>query len=276
MLTRHPAVAGRFYPAAPAELESIVRGYLREATLTTAASDQVAGIVVPHAGYPYSGPVAAHAFARIAGARPGRVVLLGCSHHYTFPGASIVCEGEFQTPLGRLPIDEDFARSLFIATDVAPAEIHEPEHALEVELPFLQVVLGRVPIVPVLFGAQPSAWYEHFGRQLAGMLAKTDLVLVSTDLSHYLNNDAAHRLDRASIDALLSKDYRSFAAGIAEGSCAMCGATAVVAGMACALARGATDWRLLDYRTSGDVCGDNTRVVGYAALSFEYPGENLE
>jgi len=276
MLTRQPAVAGRFYPAAAAELERMVRDYLSEAATPPAASGRVAGIVVPHAGYPYSGPVAAHGFARIALAQPGRVVLLGCSHHYAFPGASIVCEGSFETPLGQLPIDADFARSLSLATDVAPAGIHDPEHALEVELPFLQVVLCQVPIVPVLFGAQPSPWYEHFGRQLAEMLESGDLVLVSTDLSHYLNNAAAHTIDRESISGLLSKDCGRFAGGVAEGTYAMCGATAVVAGMACALARGATDWRLLDYRTSGDVCGDTRRVVGYAALSFEYPDGILE
>lgn len=271
MLTRQPAVAGRFYPDAPEVLESTLAALLRGASATHPAPRHVASILVPHAGYPYSGPVAAHAFARISGKRPGRVVLLGRSHHYAFPGASIAAEGAFATPLGLLPIDESFASTLAKMTQLAPAHMHTPEHALEVELPFLQAVLGEVPIVPVLFGEDPAPWHEAFGRELASLLDHDDLVLISTDLSHYLSNEEAHQQDRRSLGGLLAKDCRAFEEGSLTGAYSLCGATAVVAGMACALARGATEWRLLDYRTSGDVCGDTRRVVGYAAVSFEYP-----
>jgi AmmeMemoRadiSam system protein B len=276
MLTRPPAVAGRFYPEAPDVLEQMVERLLDGAASTPAAPERVAGILVPHAGYPYSGPVAAHAFARVRGKRAGRVVLLGRSHHFAFPGASVVCEGAFETPLGLLPIDESFARKLASVTAAAPANVHDQEHALEVELPFLQVALGEVPIVPVLFGSEPSPLHARFGKQLASLLNPDDLVLVSTDLSHYLANSAAHTQDRASLNGLMTQDLESFEDGVITGAYALCGATAVLAGMACASARGATEWRLLDYRTSGDTCGDTSRVVGYAAVSFEYPASRME
>lgn len=272
MNIRPAAVAGRFYPGAADTLERTVRSLLHSAGATQPAPMQTTGILVPHAGYPYSGPVAAHAFRRIEGKCPGRVVLLGCSHHYRFSGASIVTSGAFETPLGLLPVDATFATALAKETETASLAAHEPEHALEVELPFLQVVLGPVPIVPVLFGAEPSPWHAQFGRSLAARLDPGDLVLISTDLSHYLSNPEAHALDHQSLDCLLEQDCFAFQEAAHNGGVSMCGATAVQAGMACALARGATQWRLLDYRTSGDVCGERSRVVGYAAVSFEYPG----
>lgn len=271
MSIRPAAVAGRFYPGTPDALEQTVRSLLRGAHSTQPAPDHTSGILVPHAGYPYSGPVAAHAFRRVEGKRPGRVVLLGCSHHYQFSGASIVTSGSFETPLGLLPVDAAFAAALAKDTETASLAAHEPEHALEVELPFLQVVLGPVSIVPVLFGAEPSPWHAQFGRALAARLDPGDLVIISTDLSHYLPNPEAHALDHQSLDCLLEQDSVAFQEAARSGGVSMCGATAVQAGMSCALARGATQWRLLDYRTSGDVCGERSRVVGYAAVSFEYP-----
>ncbi|MBI1317752.1 MAG: AmmeMemoRadiSam system protein B [Candidatus Hydrogenedens sp.] len=272
MLLRPPIAAGRFYPDTPAELSAEIARYLGDA-LVVPAPDETAGIVVPHAGYPFSGPVAAYGFKRVQGKRPGRVVLLGRSHHYGFHGASIITSGALQTPLGHLPVDEDFARKLAREVETESAKAHGPEHALEVELPFLQVLFGEVPVVPILFGCEPGAWHVAFGRSLAARLEPQDLVLVSTDLSHYLSNDQAHDADERSLGALLSGDIDSYEHGVESDAVKMCGATAVVAGMACATARGATQWHLLDYRTSGDVTGMIERVVGYAALSMEYPGD---
>ena len=270
MPLRPARVAGRFYPDAPSRLEHDIRQYL-EAAEVSAAPERTAGIIVPHAGYPYSGPVAAHAFKRLAGKRPDRAILLGRSHHFAFQGASVFTSGAFETPLGFARIDEEFANDLARDVETWTLDAHEPEHALEVELPFLQVVLGECPIVPILFGDEPGPWHEAFGRTLAGRLEPQDLVIVSTDLSHYLQNDEAHSIDRKSLDCLLRGDVTAYSAAAVGGEVSMCGATAVVVGMACAQARGASEWQLLDYRTSGDVCGEKARVVGYAALSMEYP-----
>lgn len=265
---RRPAVAGQFYPGEPEDLRDTVDAYLDAAKVEPAA-DRVVTIVSPHAGYIYSGPTAAHAFARVRGKKPSRVVLLGCSHRYAIDTASVFTSGEFGTPIGAFPIDEAFARDLAIATDSVSIEPHLPEHSLEVQLPFLARAIGLVPIVPVLFGSPAGPWHAKVGEALARMLDASDLVVASTDLSHYLNEAGANDIDRRSIDAVLTQDWRTYAQGIRDRSCAMCGAAAVTAAMACASALKAKEWQLLDYRTSAAASGDYNRVVGYAAISME-------
>lgn len=264
---RPAAVAGRFYPADSEALRDAVTRWMNESR--EAASGAVACLIAPHAGYVYSGATAGHAFARIRGTRPGRVVLLGCSHHFRFGGASIFGGAGFETPLGVAPVDTAFAAALGEYGGNGDDAPHYPEHSLEALLPFLQEALGDRPIVPVLFGEPAAPWHEAFGRHLAALLEPGDLVVCSTDLSHFLTEDAAHRIDRRSLDAVLAQDPARYREAIAAGDCAMCGAAAVTAAMAAALARGADDWRLLDYRTSAAASGDRSRVVGYGAVSME-------
>jgi AmmeMemoRadiSam system protein B len=123
----------------------------------------------------------------------------------------------------------------------------------------------------VLFGSDPAPWHAAAGEWLAKNLSPDDLVVISTDLSHYMNERDANRIDKHSLDRVLSKDLRALASENESGECALCGATAVVAGMAYALAAGANDWTLLDYRTSAAASGDYERVVGYGAISMERP-----
>ena len=267
-MIRRPAVAGQFYPSDPEELRETVDAYLDAADVESAA-ERVVTIVSPHAGYVYSGPTAGHAYARVRGKRPTRVVLLGCSHRYAIETASVFTSGEFNTPIGAFSIDEAFARDLAEATGSVSVEPHVPEHSLEVQLPFLARAVGFVPIVPVLFGSNAGPWHAKMGEALARTLDAADLVVASTDLSHYLSEAGANEIDRRSIDAVLAKDWRAYAQGIRDQSCAMCGAAAVTAAMACARALQANEWKLLDYRTSGAASGDYGRVVGYAAISME-------
>ena len=265
---RKAAVAGQFYPAAPEALRRVTQQYIEESGVDP-APESVAAIVSPHAGYVYSGPTAGHAFARIQGKQPGRVVLLGCSHRFYIDTASVYTSGAFETPLGSFPIDEPFAAQLARETNSESVEPHQLEHSLEVQLPFLAHAVGIVPIVPVLFGGPIRKWHADIGRRLAEMIDPGDLVIVSTDLSHYMSEPEANAVDKHSIDVVLAKDWQAFATGIEDQSCSMCGASAVSAAMACALARNAETWRVLDYRTSGAASGDYSRVVGYAALSME-------
>ena len=267
-IRRRPAVAGQFYPDEPEELRRAVESYLGNAPVEP-APDRVTTVVSPHAGYIYSGPTAGYAFARVRGKQPGRVVLLGSSHRYRIDTASVFTSGAFETPLGTFPIDEPFARQLANLTGSLSEEPHMQEHALEVQLPFLAQAVGTVPIVPVLFGSPASEWHAALGETLAQLLDPTDLVVASTDLSHYLDESSANAIDRHSIDAVLSRNWKSFAEGIRDKSCSMCGAAAVTAAMAFAAARRADEWRLLDYRTSGAASGDFRRVVGYAAITME-------
>ena len=213
----------------------------------------------PHAGYIIradGGPcVRARARQEVT-----RVVLLGCSHRYAIETASVFASGEFNTPIGAFSIDEAFARDLAEATGSASVEPHLPEHSLEVQLPFLARAVGFVPIVPVLFGSPAGPWHAKMGEALARTLDAADLVVASTDLSHYLSEAGANAIDRRSIDAVLAKDWRAYAQGIRDQSCAMCGAAAVTAAMTCARALHANGWKLLDYRTSGAASGDYGRV----------------
>lgn len=265
---RRAAVAGQFYPREPETLRRDALQYI-EGSGVESAAENVLTVVAPHAGYIYSGPTAGYAYARVKGKRPKRVVLLGCSHRYYLDTASVFIRGSFETPLGEFPIDEPFAEALAKDVGSMSVEPHLLEHALEVQLPFLAVAVGLVPIVPVLFGGPAGAWHADVGERLASMTDPSDLVVASTDLSHYLTQARANAIDERSIDAVLTKDWQTFADGIERQTCSMCGAAAVTTAMAYAVARAVDDWRLLDYRTSGATSGDFSRVVGYAALSME-------
>lgn len=265
---REPAVAGQFYPREPERLRSVVREYM-EASKVEAAPEQVEAIVVPHAGYMYSGPTAGFAYARICGKKPARVVLLGASHFELIPTASVVTRGAFVTPLGAFPIDEPFAEDLAKMTQSGPVGPHDPEHSLEVQLPFLAEAAGIVPIVPVLFGGASPEWHASVGETLAEIMGDSDLVIASTDLSHRLNEEEANRIDHRTVEAVLSRDWGSLARGLATRRCSMCGGPAVIAAMSYSSARHADSWTLLDYRTSAHASGNYGSVVGYAAISME-------
>jgi len=265
---RRAAVAGQFYPDAPDVLEAAVDGYLDAATVE-AAPNRVAALIAPHAGYPYSGPTAGFAYARARGMKPQRVILLGNSHRYQLDTASIVTAGAFETPMGDLQVDAPFAAKLAVHLESTSAEPHVLEHALEVHLPFVRRVFGDVPIVPVLFGAHAGEWHTKAGETLAAISGPMDLLIASTDLSHYHEQHEANTLDARSLDALLTMDVDAYIDHVANGACLMCGSSAVVAAMAYAKACGAEDWKLLDYRTSGEASGDYNSVVGYAAVSME-------
>lgn len=269
MRIRKPAVSGRFYPADPPTLRRTIERHLAAAPIS-ARPEAVAAVIAPHAGYPYSGLTAAHAFKRLQGKKPCRVVLLGCSHHYQFDGPSIFSDGGYETPLGVVSVDGDMAKHLSERFGSACPEAHLKEHALEVHIPFLQMALeGSFQLVPVLFGSRPSEQHRDLGAELAQCLDADDLVLASTDLSHFLCEEEANALDQRSLKQVLSKDANELCTAAARGRCSLCGASAVVSAMAYANAIRATRWEVLDYRTSAWASGDTDRVVGYSAISME-------
>ena len=262
-MIRKPAVAGAFYPADPEDLRAMIARFLAEAP--GAGLPPPRAVVAPHAGYVYSGPVAGHAFQALApraGSDPV-VWLLGPAHYLAFEGISTGPFTTWATPLGEVPVAADrLARLLAVGppfTDLA--EPHLPEHSLEVELPFLQAVLGRFSLVPLLFGiVDPLA----AAPAILEAIEPGDLVVVSTDLSHYHPDDAARRIDAQTLDRALHLD----AEGVLEAEA--CGRHPWAALTWIARARG---WRprLLAYATSGDTSGDRRRVVGYAALRYDAP-----
>lgn len=259
---RHPAVAGLFYPQDEAALRAEVRALLAAAPAVSAPAPKA--LIAPHAGYAYSGPVAARAYARLAPARDriARVVLLGPVHRVPVRGLALPgCEA-FDTPLGRVPLDPALvARVSTLPEVVVSRAAHDREHALEVHLPFLQTVLGAFSVLPLAVGdARPEAVADVLDAVWGG---DETLIVVSSDLSHYLAYQDARRVDAATARAIL--DLR---ADLDHHQA--CGATPV-AGLALAARRHGLVPELIDLRNSGDTAGDRSRVVGYAAFAFHTP-----
>lgn len=260
---RAAAVAGMFYPGAPHALRAEVDERLeRVRAASSHRSRAPKAVIVPHAGYVYSGGIAASAYARLEAARDTirRVVLMGPAHRVAVRGLALPSVDAFATPLGAIPIDRDGverARSLpqVCISDAA----HALEHSLEVQLPFLQVALGHFGLVPFAVGdATPSEAAQVLDLLWGG---PETLIVVSSDLSHYHRYADAQRIDRATVDAIgaLSPTLDHEQA---------CGATPVN-GLLLAARRRAMRPELLDLRNSGDTAGDKARVVGYAAFAFE-------
>jgi AmmeMemoRadiSam system protein B len=262
---RLPAVAGQFYPGDPRVLHTQVTELLSAAASVEAVPPPKA-VIAPHAGYIYSGPVAASAYAAIAPLRGTvrRVVLLGPAHRMAVRGFALPAAQSFATPLGEVPVSRDDWVALQARADVEVDDRpHALEHALEVHLPFLQSVLDSFTLVPLLVGdASPEAVAEVLEALWGG--AET-LIVVSSDLSHYRSYHQAQLCDRATVDHILELrpelDHQQ-----------ACGATPVN-GLLRVAARHGLQPHLLDLRNSGDTAGDRSRVVGYASIAFcEGPG----
>jgi len=258
---RPAAVAGMFYPAAPRELAREVDDMLAHSAAGGLAPGFPKALIVPHAGYVYSGSVAAEAYDRLRPARGivRRVVLLGPCHRVPVRGLALPEATAFATPLGQVPIDRKSIESLAsLLQVVVSSAVHAEEHALEVQLPFLQRVLGEFSLVPLAVGAAtPEQVAEVIERLWGG--AET-LIVISSDLSHYHPYEEARAIDRGTARAIL--DYSS---DIDHEQA--CGATPV-AGMLLAAKRHKLKVELLDLRNSGDTAGDRGRVVGYASFAF--------
>lgn len=258
---RRSAVAGQFYPAKSEQLERDVQRYISEAALPEDLGT-VRAVITPHAGYVYSGPTAGYAFKAVQElpTREWTVFLLGPAHRVPVNGVALGEYSAFRTPLGDVPIavrrvDEMLQRSS-LYTRVAGA--HAPEHCLEVVVPFLQVALPGFQLVPMLFGQVDP---HLVGQDLADRIGEDDLIVVSSDLSHFYPDDTARELDQDFLDVLLAGQEREVLRGEA------CGRAPVGALMRVAERK---RWRphLLDYRTSADTAGDRSRVVGYAAVAY--------
>jgi MEMO1 family protein len=256
---RPPAVAGTFYPDSPETLRFTVESLLSE--VAVASDPPPKAIIAPHAGYLYSGPIAASAFQALAAAAPRieRVILLGPSHFVLLRGLGLPDMNYFATPLGEIPIDPEGAGAVLRLPQVrVQPDAHAREHSLEVELPFLQVLLGDFSLVPLVVGeAEPEEVAEVLDRLWGG---PETLLVISSDLSHYLPYAAAREIDRATADEIVAfggpLDPRQ-----------ACGARPVNGLLLAARRRGMTS-RLLDLRNSGDTAGDRGRVVGYGAFAF--------
>jgi AmmeMemoRadiSam system protein B/AmmeMemoRadiSam system protein A len=275
---RPAAVAGTFYPADRSELEKTVDGLLAGAQVAP-VQGQLWAIISPHAGYPYSGAVAAQAYALVKGQRYRRVVVISPSHYESFGFASIYDGDAYATPLGQVAVDKSFAAKLAGASPLLKLSSRghtssgdRPEHALEVQLPFLQRALGDFQLVPIVMGEQSYEVSRALGVALAKFISVPDtLIVASSDLSHFHKYEEATALDRKPLRAVQAWDYFSLSRNLAAGVWEACGGGPIVAAMIAAERLGATEAALLKYANTGDVTGDHSRVVGYAAAALIQP-----
>ncbi|HMA05406.1 MAG TPA: AmmeMemoRadiSam system protein B [Methanomicrobiales archaeon] len=260
MKVRSCSVAGQFYPRDPHHLEQLVAGYLKAGKVV----EGVRGIVSPHAGYPYSGPVAGVAFAAVDPGFSGTFVVVGPSHRGFLTCASAI---PWETPLGMVDVDAEFVGELGIEVDEFS---HQGEHSLEVQMPFIKHRFPRARIAPVMMGDQglrsASDLAEKIGR--AQRRTRREIrIVASSDFSHYVPEEVAKMNDRYAIEALKNLDTDEFFRRIEERGVSACGYGPIAALCLAAREAGATRGELLTYRTSGDVTGDLGEVVGYAAIA---------
>ncbi len=270
MLRRSPVVAGSFYPSNPQRLSGDVDEFLKSAEKKKLGGELVA-LIVPHAGYVYSGPVAAYSFAQLAGSGVELAVVLAPSHRARFNGASIWPSGVFETPLGEVPVDEVIGRELEKQPHIKfIKEAHLYEHSLEVQLPFLQKTLGHFSLVPLIIGTVEPDACAAIADELASVLrneARKYAVVISTDLSHYFPYERANALDGIFIRKLEGFDLAALAKSLASEESQACGEGPVLTGLSFAKMMGAREVQVLKYANSGDTAGGKDQVVGYLAAA---------
>lgn len=257
-MIREPAVAGAFYPLSKAELQKKINNFLSNAKVEKIHAR--AGIV-PHAGYAYSGQTAAYFYKTIESQSYDNVVILGPNHSGEGAEISIFPDGAFSTPLGDVEINDKLASKIYGTADRIA---HMPEHSIEVQLPFLQTVLKDFKIVPVCIQNQSKGEMIKLGNSLKKSLGKNDLVIASSDFSHYVSQETALENDHKLINSILKFDIEKFYKNIMEDESA-CGFGGIAAAMGYAKE---SKSKLLKYDTSGTASGDFSQVVGYASIVF--------
>jgi AmmeMemoRadiSam system protein B len=262
---RHPAVAGQFYPRNAASLLADIHSYLTPAAEPISAL----GCVVPHAGYMYSGQVAGAVYARLQ--IPARCILLCPNHTGMGHPLSIMTHGAWETPLGTVAIDSELAAALLaqfpLLTDDADA--HRAEHAIEVQLPFLQSKRPQFRFVPIAIGTRQYDALAGLGQivgQVVAGLNEPVLVLASSDMNHYESDQVTRVKDHKAIERILALDPRGLHDVVMNEDISMCGFGPAIAMLTATQRLGATKAELVKYATSGDVSGDRNMVVGYAGV----------
>lgn len=265
---REPAVAGSWYPGKPEVLSRDIKRYLEKAKKGRVEGEMIA-LISPHAGYEYSGLVAAHAYNLLEGKTFDAVVVVAPSHRALFEGASLYDRGGYRTPLGVVPVDVELSKKMMEKRKEIQflPEAHTQEHSLEMQIPFLQVVLKSFNLVPIVM--EPY-WSWETCQYLASAIAETVkgknvLLVASSDLSHFHSYDEAVRLDKIVLSHIERIDPDGLNRDLKSNRCEACGGGPIISIMLAAKILGANQGKVLKYLNSGDVTGDRGRVVGYAA-----------
>ncbi len=266
-VVRHPAVAGQFYPGRPETLLRDIGQY------TAPAPDKIPalGCVAPHAGYMYSGHVAGAVYSRLK--LPSRFVILCPNHTGLGAPLSIMSAGSWLTPLGEARIDDELAAALKQNCELLTEDTlaHRNEHAVEVQVPFLQALVNEFSFVPIAVGTSRFELLDSLGHALAKAIrdeAERVLVIASSDMNHYESDEVTRIKDRRAIDPILALDPRALWETVTRQNITMCGFGPTVAMLTATLDLGATHAELIKYATSGDISGDRDAVVGYAGIAI--------
>jgi AmmeMemoRadiSam system protein B len=265
LTVRHAAVAGRFYPRDPQTLQEQIREYCSDSPPRLRAL----GCIAPHAGYMYSGHVAGAVFSQIE--VPESCVVLCPNHTGMGKPLAIMSEGEWETPLGHVPINHELADALKQSCSALQEDLaaHRAEHAIEVELPFLQLRQPKLKIVPIALGTGNLEKLEHLGSALGEVIAarkEAVLIVASSDMNHYESDAITRVKDQRAIERILTLDPRGLHEVVTQQEVSMCGFGPAVVMLTAAKKLGAKSADLVKYATSGDISGDRDMVVGYAGI----------
>ena len=265
MMIRQPVVAGQFYPGSPDQLRSMIEGMVDEKV----AREDVIGAVLPHAGYPYSGPVAGATISRVK--FKDTFIIMGPSHTGMGKPFSIVTEGVWQTPLGEVEIDSELGKQILATTNYLEEDYlaHQSEHSVEVQLPFLQYFKPDIKIVPIVLAHADGAIYKEIGKGLARAIKDSNrevILIASGDMTHYEPQKSAEKKDAQAIEAILDLNEDELTRRFQELNISMCAYAPAVSLISAAKELGATEAELVKYQTSGDTTGDYSSVVGYAGI----------
>jgi len=270
-MVRRSVVAGSWYPGTEGQLRKTVEGYLDNVEKEELDGELV-GLISPHAGYIYSGQVAAYAYKQLDGVSYDAVAIISPVHRMFMGRFAVTSAAAYETPLGLVEVDVDLIEAMNKEIDLTHVA-QDNEHSLEIQLPFLQVVLGEFKLLPIMMGDQGLSSCQKLGTALAKILkGKNVLLLASTDLSHFHNYDAAMRLDEIVLERVRAYDPEGLVSDLERGKCEACGGGPVIAVMLAAQKLGANRAKVLKYMNSGDVTGDRSQVVGYMAAALYRAG----
>jgi AmmeMemoRadiSam system protein B len=267
---RRSVIAGTWYPGNPKILRADIENYLHNVP-DEKIEGNIAGLIVPHAGYIYSGQVAAYAYKIIKGEPFDAIVVIGPSHRTFFHGISLYNRGGYETPLGVVPVDVAFANDIMAQSEMIShiPDAHAQEHSIEIQLPFLQVSLGAFRFVPVIMGEQDLQTCKALAESIVkGVGNRRALIVGSSDLSHFHAYEKAVKLDSLVLKHIEKMDDKGLIKDLESNVCEACGGGPAAVAMMVSEKLGAKKVKILKYANSGDVTGDRRSVVGYASVVF--------
>ncbi len=271
MWHRDPVVAGSFYPSNADKLRGDIEHYISKVQKKK-LDGEIVGLISPHAGYIYSGPVAAYSYAQLIDSDVEVAVVLAPSHRARFGGASVIPDGIYETPLGEVPIDSRIGERLVQKPHLSfIKEVHMAEHSLEVQVPFLQGVLKGFSVVPIIVGITEVKTCLEIAEEIYSVLKDEDrkfVIVISTDLSHYFPYEKATQIDNIFIENLQKFDEMVLFEALSRDDAQACGEGPVLTGMSVAKKLGAHRIDVLKYANSGDTAGGKDQVVGYLSAAI--------